>query len=513
MASHVEKISEYVGKKYDSNYPDKDESQITIYKAFKEGLVPVDEKDIEIRTITVRGETMGYAYVYPEYCRPMTDDEKKEWEDIENKRKEASKQKAAEKREIIAKQKALEKENIEKTVCFCGGKPYELSSSKGYDHDFYKPFMKEFIIKIEDLYNKGFRNFITGGGQGFEQLSFWAVERLKKTYPDIKSIVYIPYEGQDNIWNENNAFGKKEYRSMLNKADEVINTDKGYINPERIIGDLYRFRNEEMIKNSGTVVEIYSKDDSKNSNAEKIAEIAKNKKKNFIKVYYDINENGLLKLDKIEEKADNNTRKKIENGKETHIPDFKNISGKKIICFDTETTGIGKDDEILQLTITGFEDGEASVLYSSYFKPENKTEWTGAMMVNHISPRMVSDKPHIKDRTTDFKAIFESADIIAGYNVTFDVRMLEQSLGEGVINIPKEKLADPMDYYKDSEPDVKHKLINAVERYCPEKLEWFKKNAHDASADALATLMVLEAQARENNCVITEDGEKGVDYD
>ena len=145
MASHVEKISEYVGKKYDGNYPDKDESQITIYKAFKEGLVPVDEKDIEIRTITVRGETMGYAYVYPEYCRPMTDDEKKEWADIENKRKEASKQKAAEKREIIAKQKALEKENIEKTVCFCGGKPYELSSSKGYDHDFYKPFMPSFL--------------------------------------------------------------------------------------------------------------------------------------------------------------------------------------------------------------------------------------------------------------------------------------------------------------------------------------------------------------------------------
>ena len=50
------------------------------------------------------------------------------------------------------------------------------------------------------------------------------------------------------------------------------------------------------------------------------------------------------------------------------------IRMEDIICFDTETTGFGSYDEIIQLTITGICYGNAEVLYSNYFKPEQVSD-------------------------------------------------------------------------------------------------------------------------------------------
>ena len=181
-----------------------------------------------------------------------------------------------------------------------------------------------------------------------------------------------------------------------------------------------------------------------------------------------------------------------------HLPVFDELKGKNIICFDTETTGVTDTDEILQMTIVSGDlligkEAFVEVLYSAYFKPRFHDEWTGAMMVNHISPEMVKDKPYITSCVNDFKEIFDEADYIVGYNVAFDIRLLKQCLGNE-INIPEEKIMDMMDYFKETVPEGKHKLIDAVTRYCPEKLEWFEKNAHDASADAVATVYVFEGQ-------------------
>ena len=63
--------------------------------------------------------------------------------------------------------------------------------------------------------------FITGGAQGFDQLAFWAVHKLKSKYPYIKNVVYVPFKGQESRWMENGLFGQKEYRLMLQLADEV----------------------------------------------------------------------------------------------------------------------------------------------------------------------------------------------------------------------------------------------------------------------------------------------------
>ena len=67
-----------------------------------------------------------------------------------------------------------------------------------------------------------------------------------------------------------------------------------------------------------------------------------------------------------------------------------------IIFIDIETTGLSlKNDEILQLSMI---DEDENVLFNEYFKPLNKTSWEKAEEINHITPKMVSDKPTFRDR-------------------------------------------------------------------------------------------------------------------
>ncbi len=67
----------------------------------------------------------------------------------------------------------------------------------------------------------------------------------------------------------------------------------------------------------------------------------------------------------------------------------------KYIVLDTETTGLNAaEDELLQVSII---DNEGAVLFDSYIKPTQHTEWAEAERINHISPEMVADSPTIEE--------------------------------------------------------------------------------------------------------------------
>ena len=92
------------------------------------------------------------------------------------------------------------------------------------------------------------------------------------------------------------------------------------------------------------------------------------------------------------------------------------------IVIDTETTGLDPfHDELLQVSII---DEEGNVLFDSYFKPIRHKEWSKAESVNHISPKMVADAPHINEKAAELYAILSQAHWIIGYNVDFDLRFL-----------------------------------------------------------------------------------------
>lgn len=72
--------------------------------------------------------------------------------------------------------------------------------------------------KIEQLINEGVAVFINGGALGFDTISALCVLSLKVKYPHIKLKIYVPHQGQEDRWNEEN---KKTYRYILSRADEV----------------------------------------------------------------------------------------------------------------------------------------------------------------------------------------------------------------------------------------------------------------------------------------------------
>jgi len=191
-------------------------------------------------------------------------------------------------------------------------------------------------------------------------------------------------------------------------------------------------------------------------------------------------------------KKENVPKEKASKKSSKMYPDFEAMAGKRIVCFDTETTGVSSNDEIIQLSVWGLNGDKPEEIYQSYFKPLRHLSWAEAQAVNGISPEMVKNCPYIVEKISEIREIFSQADYVVGYNVAFDVNMLKGNTG---IDIPEEKLADPLLYFRDKESGH-HKLVDAVKFYCPDKHAEFEKNAHDAGADTRAALEVLIAQAR-----------------
>lgn len=160
------------------------------------------------------------------------------------------------------------------------------------------------------------------------------------------------------------------------------------------------------------------------------------------------------------------------------------------VAFDTETTGLSKSDEVIQISIVA-ENGEP--LLSTYVRPEKKTSWPGAQRVNGISPQMVRNAPKMREIEPALAEIFDSASVVIGYNVSYDVRMVEQCCDYRFAGY---KIVDAMKKFKQDAPkNSSHTLAEAASFYLtPEQKSAHEKNAHDALADTVATMLVYTAQ-------------------
>ena len=158
-----------------------------------------------------------------------------------------------------------------------------------------------------------------------------------------------------------------------------------------------------------------------------------------------------------------------------------------IVVLDTETTGLGNQDEVLQLAMLR-DNGE--VLFNEYFKPTSVHEWPEAERINHISPQMVFDKPEFSEAAEKIRAIISRSYMVIGYNLPFDIRLMMQSgvtLPEGPIYY--DVMAPFRGIYnrqRRRQPDAWVKLTMAAEfvGYA------FHGMAHDALEDCRATLKV-----------------------
>ena len=164
-----------------------------------------------------------------------------------------------------------------------------------------------------------------------------------------------------------------------------------------------------------------------------------------------------------------------------------------IIAFDTETTGTNiNTDELLQISIVN---ENYDIVYESYLKPPTKKNWYQAEKVNHISYDMVKDAPSYEKERDKIKDIFDKAEEIIGYNVNFDIGIVEHNLK---FNIDRNKVRDLLKEFKEETKKenvvlAHHRLGDAIDYYCPEHKITYLANAHDASCDTIATMKVANA--------------------
>lgn len=194
----------------------------------------------------------------------------------------------------------------------------------------------------------------------------------------------------------------------------------------------------------------------------------------------------------------------------------------RIICLDTETTGLGKDDEIIQLSIADAISGEC--LLNQYFRPSDslmKRCWDAAARVTGITPESVRDCLSLSDCDIhDFiQSIIDDANIIVGYHLNFDVDMLERAsfvFDDCSFQDPMHSFAT---FWWTSNPELKHVTKKGKEispwlswkkNIRGRKGQWISKNltfvakyfdiddfgAHDSMNDVHATIGVWKGMNR-----------------
>ncbi|MGB1288072.1 MAG: 3'-5' exonuclease [Aggregatilineales bacterium] len=103
--------------------------------------------------------------------------------------------------------------------------------------------------------------------------------------------------------------------------------------------------------------------------------------------------------------------------------------------FDTETTGISKNDEIIQIAVV---DKHGEAVINTLIKNTIRIS-PGAQRVHGISARDLKDAPNMMDVYTDLSIKLAGSTLVA-YNMDFDWRMLNQSLSN--YRLPQIRVSD-----------------------------------------------------------------------
>lgn len=104
------------------------------------------------------------------------------------------------------------------------------------------------------------------------------------------------------------------------------------------------------------------------------------------------------------------------------IEKARTILEQKPIYLDTETTGLGKDAEVIELAVI---DADGKVLMDQLFRPANPIP-AQAMKVHHITDEMVARKPVWGIYWPTIRGLFFGKTICM-YNADYDLRLIYQS--------------------------------------------------------------------------------------
>jgi len=164
---------------------------------------------------------------------------------------------------------------------------------------------------------------------------------------------------------------------------------------------------------------------------------------------------------------------------------------KRYIILDTETTGTGETDRVIQLGYMVL--GEKKIEVQNEFFSSNIPISFGAMEVHGITPDMLEGKPECKD-SSSYRRLLElntSENYLIIHNAPFDISMLER---EGFKT--QMRVIDTLRVAKHLFPDEEaHRL-----QYFRYKMELYKEEQKEADAlgivikahDAIGDVLVLK---------------------
>jgi DNA polymerase-3 subunit epsilon len=171
------------------------------------------------------------------------------------------------------------------------------------------------------------------------------------------------------------------------------------------------------------------------------------------------------------------------------------VAAPNVLIFDCETTGTDRvRDQIIELCIQrGLSDDCPSTEIRTWRIKPIVPIHPGAQAVHGIKQEDLESCPCFAELADEIAAAFATADVIVGYNITFDIDMLQAEyarIGKPLLDFTSKKIVDAFRLWQQCEP---RSLQHAHQRFVGNAFE----AAHTASADVAATGRVLAGMLRE----------------
>ena len=162
------------------------------------------------------------------------------------------------------------------------------------------------------------------------------------------------------------------------------------------------------------------------------------------------------------------------------------VAGPRIVIFDCETTGTDRlQDQVIELCVQrGLGDDAPSQTWR--IKPGVPIH-PGAQAVHGITIDDLATAPAFAQLADEIAGVFAEADVVVGYNIAFDIDMLQAEytrLGRPLLDLNGKKIVDAFRLWQQCEP---RSLQHAHQRFVGAGFA----SAHSASADVAATGRVL----------------------
>jgi DNA polymerase-3 subunit epsilon len=165
-----------------------------------------------------------------------------------------------------------------------------------------------------------------------------------------------------------------------------------------------------------------------------------------------------------------------------------------IIVFDCETTGIDfARDQVIELCVQhGLESSETGARSQVWRMKPAVAIHPAAQAVHGITMAELADCPPFAAFADEIAQVFAAADVIVGYNLSFDIDMLHAEyarIGKPPLDLSGKQIVDAFRLWQQCEP---RSLVHAHRRFVGDDFA----AAHSASADVAATGRVLVGMLR-----------------